>query len=123
MSESSVKYSSILANFKRVRANGTCGSKFNPQKYERGKRARKKNVTWETSDVSVIYEYEILTQFHRRKPNEIKKKRRADAFSSLPTTLCEMNRESVRCGKSANERERNCSVSGTNNKMLPANRI
>jgi len=36
---------------------------------------RKKNVTREIGDVSAIYEYEILTQFHRWEPNEIKKKR------------------------------------------------
>lgn len=64
----------------------------------------------EIGDVSAIYEYEILTQFHRREPNEIKKKREVDAFSLLSTALCEMNREIVRCGESANERERNCSV-------------
>lgn len=121
MTRSFVKYSSVLADFKWIRANGMCGSKFNPQKYRRGKRAGKKNVMRETDSVSAIYEYEILTQFHRRQPNEIKKKE--PIYSHRFQRHCEMNRESVRCDKSANERKRNCPVVATSNKTLSANFI
>lgn len=57
-----------------------------------------------------------------RQPNEIKKKG-TDTFSSLSTTLCEINCESVRCDKSANERKRNCFVAATSNKTLSAKLI
>jgi len=87
VTRSFVKYSSVLTDFKWIRANSMCGSKFNPQKYRRGKRGRKKNVMRETDSVSAIYEYEILTQFHRRQPNEIKKKRNRYILITFNDTL------------------------------------
>lgn len=58
-----------------IRANGMCGNEFNPQKYACGKSVGEKNVAREISGVNAIYEYEILTQFHQREPNKIKKKK------------------------------------------------